>query len=155
MKTLLFVTALCLVPLQSLAAEDISINGQTYRLETIQPVSMDSLGRIVPMPPMTVLVPVKTVQIKRQPAPRTTRTFSSQVAQSPRSQSMTQSRLARTSKLTPDVARPIFDQRPTKVRDTRSTTKTADRNQNHLASTSQKDRTSMLLDSRISQRRVF
>lgn len=155
MKTLLFVTALCLVPFQSLAADDISINGQTYRLETIQPVSLDSFGRVVPMPPMTVLVPVKTAQIKRQSAERTTRTFSSQVAQSPRSRSMTQSRLARTSNLTSDVPRPIFDQRPTDARDTRSNAGTVDRNQERLASTSRENRKQMLLDSRISQRRVF
>lgn len=155
MKTFLFVTALCLFPFQSLTAEDISINGQTYRLETIQPVHLDSFGRVVPMPPMTVLVPVRTIRIERLPIPRTTRSFSSRVAQNRSSQTTTQPRLARTDSSTPDVARPVFKQRLTKGLSSHSSQVPAGNSQQRLASTTNRSQSSMLLDSRIPQRRVF
>jgi len=149
MKTFLFVATLCLFPFQSLTAGEISIDGQTYRLETIQPVQIDSFGRVVPMPPMTVLVPVKSVETKQRPMARTTRTFTAEVAQNRSPRSAVQSRLAYSSSSTPDVSRPVFRQQSFDAK-----SMTAQRSE-QLASTTRRRESSTLLDSRIMQRQIF
>lgn len=154
MKTLLFVAALCLLPFQSATAEDISIDGQTYRLETVRPVRLDSFGRVVPMPPMTVLIPVRTTQIEQRPTPQVTshktRTFLPQTAKSSGYESAAPNRIARANSSTPDVARPIFDERSTFAR-----TSFSDEGQQQLASTRSERKSSMVFDSRAMNRQVF
>lgn len=113
MKTFLFVVALCLFPFQSLNAEDIFLDGRPYRLETIRPIRMDAFGRVIPMPPMTILVPVRTARIKQHSVLPTTRNDSTRLAQNRISNSPTNSRLANRTAATPDVARAVFDQHPT------------------------------------------
>ena len=152
MKTFLFVVALCLFPFQSLNAEDILLNGRPYRLETIRPIRMDAFGRVIPMPPMTILVPLRTARIKQHSVLPTTRNDSTRLAKNRISNSPTNSRLANRTAATPDVARPVFDQRPTERRESLVS---SPGHRQHLASTTSRSQSTLLRDSRISQRRVY
>ncbi|MEP3482395.1 MAG: hypothetical protein ABJZ55_24340 [Fuerstiella sp.] len=159
MKTFLLVAAFCLLPFPPVSAEDISIDGQTYRLETIHPVRLDSFGRLVPMPPMTVLVPVLTMQSQLHPpqphptqkaASKKTRTFLPQVAKSRSFKLTAPTRIARIDSSTPDVAHPVFNQRSPFAHAPFS-----DKDKQQLTSTQTGRISPMVLDSRSLNRKVF
>lgn len=72
MKTLVIAALLCLFPSVSACAQEIQWNGISYKLQTVNPVSVDAYGRIVPLPPITVLVPIENrVPTAAQPSKRT------------------------------------------------------------------------------------
>lgn len=152
MKTFIFVTALCLLPFQSVMADEIVWGGKTYRLETIRPVQVDAFGRLVPMPPMTVLVPVAVDQPSQDRDSLTATPSRSANSQDSRT---TPHRVANRTSAASDVNRSLFQQSPEDSRSQRREFTSADRSPQQMASTHQSSSVNMLRDSRTLQRRVY
>jgi len=75
MKLFITTAVLCLTPFLSAAADDITLNGQTFRTKTVTPVAIDAYGRVRALPPLTILVRVSTEPVQNNdevPLPRPT-----------------------------------------------------------------------------------
>lgn len=154
MKTFLFVATLCLLPFQSVAAEEMMWGGKTYRVETIRPVQVDALGRIMSMPPMTILVPIKATtgraqEANRMPLPTTIR----RTANEPTHQTPAH-RVANREFAASDISRSLLQPPASAPVSPRSDTRSFESSR-QLVSGHQRTSSNDLRDSRTLHRRVY
>lgn len=151
MKTFLFVASVCLFSFQSVAADEVLWAGNVYRVETIRPVQVDAFGRIVPMPPMTILVPVKVSSDQARQSDR--ETTNSTTSRSPQAKT-TLKRVANRETAVSDVRRSLFEP-STKASVSKTSVTTSRGSHQDMASVERPRSSTVFRDSRTLQRRVY